>query len=54
MREHLTTTLQIYRRRPIESSKGYTILEADGVVAMALALRCQVWWFTPAYIVYRE
>ena len=37
------STLQIYRRRPIESSKGYTILAADGVMAMALALRCQVW-----------
>jgi hypothetical protein len=37
------STLQIYRRRPIESSKGYTITAADGVVAMALALRCQVW-----------
>jgi len=50
------STLQIYRRRLIESSKGYTILAADGVVAMALALRCQEWWFkpTPAYIVYRE
>ena len=50
------STLQIYRRRPIESSKGYTITAADGVVAMALALRCQVWWImpTPAYLVYRE
>ncbi len=50
------STLQIYRRRPIESSKGYTNLGADGVVAMALAFRCQVWWFkpTPAYIVCRE
>ncbi len=50
------STLQIYCRRPIESIKGYTILAADGVVAMALALRCQVWWIkpTPAYIVYRE
>jgi hypothetical protein len=50
------STLQIYRRRPIESSKGYTILAADGVVATALALRCQVRWFkpTPAYIDYRE
>ncbi len=50
------STLQIYRRRPIESSKGYTNTAADGVVAMALALRYQVWWFkpTPAYIVYRE
>ena len=50
------STLQIYRRRLIESSKGYTILAADGVVAMALSLRCQVGWFkpTPAYIVYRE
>ena len=50
------STLQIYRRRPIESSKGYTILAADGVMAMALALRCQLWWFkpTPVYIVYRE
>jgi hypothetical protein len=50
------STLQIYRRRPIESSKGYTITAADGVVAMALVLRCQVWWFkpTPAYFVYRE
>ncbi len=33
------STLQIYRRRPIESSKGYTIIAADGVVAMALALK---------------
>ncbi len=50
------STLQIYRRRLVESSKGYTILAADGVVAMALDLRYQVWWFkpTPANIVYRE
>jgi hypothetical protein len=54
------STLQIYRRRPIEYSKGYTVLAADGVVAMALALKCQVWWFKwfkyggLAYIVYRE
>ncbi len=34
------STLQIYRRRPTESSKGFTITAADGVVAMALALRC--------------
>jgi hypothetical protein len=52
MREHFY--LQIYRRRPRETSKGYTITAADGVVALALA--CQVWWFKPApsYVVYRE
>ncbi len=50
------STLQICRRRPIECSKGYTVIAADGVVAMALVLRCQVRWFkpTPAYIIYRE
>ncbi len=30
----------------MEFSKGYTITAADGVVAMALAVRCQVWWQT--------
>jgi hypothetical protein len=40
----------------MEYRKGYTITASDGVVAMALALRCQVWWLkpTPAYVVNRE
>jgi hypothetical protein len=37
------STLQIYRRRPTESSKRYLITAADGVMAMALGLRCQAW-----------
>jgi hypothetical protein len=39
----------------MESRKGYTIEAANGVVAMALDLRCQVWWFKPAraYVIYR-
>ncbi len=31
------STIQIYRRRPTESGKGYTITATDGVVAMTLA-----------------